>query len=276
MRCKAGSGWVLLDRANRDPSKALSATPQKPSSTGTSMELEKIAIKGSEARLRAQEILARWKSNSPDLVKMIEHAIDRVPYFKTSSEFALSRQFTVSDELRKLCPGLEVKTAILYLPKFGSIVSEPLWNSLDADTQAGLLIHEALRQIQFAYQYGTKNGDLEAITAHLMDGDPAQQPWPQDSPHIQGMLRRYFQAWRSYRKQFGSNAPSDPKQMCSAQAISDVSKLMDSCMFALAISANLSTNDVIEEHQVGRTEKDLHALWKQLVDRKLLSAQKQD
>lgn len=270
IRCDKNSPWVLLDRVNRNPS-LLTPLPIRASAAvggAKAAQLQEFEIKNTEAYSRAREILARWKDASPALTRMIEDAMGSVPYLRTSSAFALSPQFTLAPEAKRKCPKLEIQTSILYLPKYGSIISAPYWDALDVDTQAGLLIHEAFRQVQMGYLYHTENGDLEAVTAQLIDGDPKEKPSPDQSSHIRGKLRNYLDAWGTYRSAGG--AESDPKEACSHPGSKP--QLVDFCALSLAISLNLELNDLINQNQIRRTrsEKELQALWQKLVDEKFL------
>jgi hypothetical protein len=254
VRCTSENDWAVLDLANATPALAM----QNPSAhSRESLSGERITpfrIQETPAFKLARERLSLWAENSPQLVSMVKNAMERVPYFKVQAPLRRLPEYTVSAALRVQCPRAEIKTAILFLLKYGSFVSEPLWSSLSVETQSALLVHEALRQVQITYQYHIENGDLEALVAQIMLGDPKSNTRLQDSDLIKGRLHSYFQAWASYRA--ASERPCPDKSQ---------TKPSDLMMFALASSFVQDLNDTFDLAQMRRAaSKPTGELWKEL------------
>lgn len=249
VRCSNQQSWRLLDRVNRNP-ELLTGISKKVISEKKEegKELQRINTSELPAFSRATEMLDRWQDDSPQLVKMIDQAMRNVPYFFVNRGLSLSEQFTLANEAKAKCENLEVKTAIRFLPKYGSFISNPLWSSADLDTQAGLLIHEALRQVQITYEFDIKNEDLENITASLVDGLPDPDRRLQESSSVKGMLKNYFSGWSMYRALGGKSKGQQPS--CAPSAEQPMS--LDFCIFALAVNFHLDLSSTVDAAQKNR------------------------
>ncbi len=76
---------------------------------------------------------------------------------------------------RSICQKANLQTAILFDNGF-LYISLPVWNKLGLLSQAGLLIHESLRNVQILQQLDGTDADLERLTAKiLMPYDGATQ-----------------------------------------------------------------------------------------------------
>lgn len=279
IRCDDQSPWVLLDRANRNPSllktPAAENTPTTPSPE--LIRIQRVPIAETPAYARAREILKRWAHNSPDLVEMIEEAMIMAPYLRTSSRIQAVPEYTLNPEISRLCPGAKPVTAIHFLPRYGSILSDPLWSAADLDTQAGLLIHEALRQIQLGYYFRSlnpqanpreqfTNADVEAITAQIIDGDPNVAPGPQNSPHIRGRLRRHLDGKRTHRQlnektgRFLDAPPNSSVDPCIPADVT-IDDIKNVAIFRLILMRAAELETAISAHQYLR---DPEQAWREL------------
>ena len=276
VRCSPSDPWVLLDRANQNPQLLKSATPPPaPSGEAATADLQPMDVRSLPAFARASEILDRWSSNSPELVKMIREAMVKATYFRTSGRFTIVPQFTMNPALRRLCPRLEQETGIHFLPKFGSIISDPLWREIDLDTQAGLLIHEALRQIQMAYIFKTANGDLEWITGQLIDGDPKSSPPLQEQPQVNGMFRRLLEGQKTLRILQGSQHQQDRKCESSGNTCPLTREAGELLSLQLVLPFADEINEVLASNQAQRSAQDPKAAWKYLLEQKLIRPEAQ-
>ena len=64
----------------------------------------------------------------------------------------------------------KVRTVILYDPLFGPVIDAQLWNELDLNTQAGLLIHEAFRFLRMVHPSAITERQLQHLTAAILSG----------------------------------------------------------------------------------------------------------
>lgn len=197
-----GGAWVLLDRLSIDPK--YDPGPAAPSSTrpappsGEDFRLARLDAGYSSAFEGALKVIDRWKPGSPTLARILEETIRRMGYSRTSSTFAeLPEHLNVPDLTRKAHPGLKVRTVILYVPKYGSIISEPIWRQLDLETRIGLVIHEALRQLQGPYGYTDLDDKaLQRLTGTLMYTDPGKTGTLERLPYLTPELLRLTDALR--------------------------------------------------------------------------------
>ncbi len=68
---------------------------------------------------------------------------------------------------RSICQKANLQTAILFDNGF-LYISLPVWNKLGLLSQAGLLIHESLRNVQILQQLDGTDADLERLTAKIL------------------------------------------------------------------------------------------------------------
>jgi len=106
---------------------------------------------------------------SIELIILIKTALSRMRYVRVPFLFNTQQRFVIPQNLKM--KKAQIRTAILYLDKFGAFISTPVWDDLDPETQAGLFIHEAIRQIQFQYGFhDLTDANLQYITALIVDG----------------------------------------------------------------------------------------------------------
>lgn len=122
--------------------------------------------------LIASRSTGRASTPTTEITKLIRQALNRMAIMRTSYAFKTISRYSLPKRLAKEKP--EIVTAILYHNGFGAFISSPIWDQLSRETQAGLLIHEALRQIQFQYGFSDLDDEhLQAITATLVDRSPS-------------------------------------------------------------------------------------------------------
>lgn len=206
MQLTPGGPWVLLDRVASDPAytppSSQSANPASTFSPVFSADtpLKAISIQDSPAYELAMKKLESWKVNSPELVRMIRLTMSQMAYYQTSERIdAIPSQYSLPDQFKK--NQTKILSAILYLPDCGSIISAPIWNQLDAETQAGLLIHEALRQIQGAHQFTDfSDAQLENVTDQILDHDPKTSPDLETPEKVGGKLASVLELEKPARR----------------------------------------------------------------------------
>lgn len=177
----------LLDRLDFNPGLANRQNPAPLASTdlpsippGRQPELGPLLASDQKAFAIARERLHKWEKyfyitnqrESLLLVAQIEYAMDHMSYLRTTHTFSIPPSFELEPKLRARHP--TVSAAILYTPKFGAIISGPAWDAADHETQAGLLIHESMRQLQGGFEglSGVTDRNIQDITALIMDSDP--------------------------------------------------------------------------------------------------------
>ena len=95
-----------------------------------------------------------------------------LPYMRTTHTFA-THQYYLPPEVQNL--NYVIQTAILYTEEYGSVISGAAFDILDLETQAQLLIHESIRQLQFAYHFTMDNKSLQDLTALLLEPPQADK-----------------------------------------------------------------------------------------------------
>lgn len=123
----------------------------------------------------AKRTLEIWKAAfidhqaaSLELILLIEQAIDRMSFLRTTHRFRIMPRYVLPPTLSRR--KFEIETAVLYVPEYGAILSAPAWDALDVETQAGLIVHESLRQVQNLYGFtDLSDAQLQVITAVIMD-----------------------------------------------------------------------------------------------------------
>lgn len=175
---------ILLDRLTLNPDLASAPVSDEAerSEVPTSGQPEIGSLIASDQRAfdLAREKFEAWKTRlvakqkpSLLLLAMIQDAMDNMSYLRTTLEFKEISRYDLAPSLKARHP--EVKTVILYAPHYlGALISTPEWDACDTETQAGLLVHEAMRQVQGAYQFNDLTDEqVQAITAMIMDVAPS-------------------------------------------------------------------------------------------------------
>lgn len=163
----------LADENNCEaqPSAPVAAGPE----VGPLLEADRAAFDLASEKLDAWIVrLSGAQQTSSELVQMLKQNLTRVTYSRTSHRFKVPPRYYLPESIRGKNGNIE--TAILFLDLYGAFISAPVWDSLDVETQAGLLIHEAFRQFQF--QYGFKDitdKQIQMVTATIMLNEPSAQ-----------------------------------------------------------------------------------------------------
>jgi len=135
-----------------------------------------------EIREIALHRVSNWRmqfDSSPDvswaLLSLLEEVIRSMSFTKVDLRFKVLPRHYLPSQIREECPN--VQTAILFLQSRGAIVSSPVWDPLDINVQVGLVIHEALRQIQVIYlngfsEPGLTDTQIQGITGQIMVLEP--------------------------------------------------------------------------------------------------------
>lgn len=136
--------------------------------------LHTFKIQDDPAFERAAKRLELWESDpqSSALILAIRNTIKNTFYFSTRQTLPLLSQYDLdsADETVSL---KDLKTVVLYHPKVGAVFSVPTYSKMDDLSKAALIIHEALRQIQFAYgETQFTNATLQEITARIFLSKP--------------------------------------------------------------------------------------------------------
>lgn len=115
------------------------------------------------------DLLARWSTKSGQAVRILQAALNSTRFIfidrdfnYQDSQFYLPEIFNAQFEERK--------TAALYLPPYGVIISKPRFEKLSRTNQIGLLTHELFRNLQITYKLKISNQDLQRLTVQLIKG----------------------------------------------------------------------------------------------------------
>ncbi|MGE0615739.1 MAG: hypothetical protein AB7P04_08855 [Bacteriovoracia bacterium] len=157
---------------------------------------------------RASERLELWRKHSPVLMGMIADALKGMDWLYTpyavevlpgtrSASAPLSAVLAaapsvsqawpwfdreVFTELQQRWPEAQVANTAIYDTRVGARFALPIWNQLGERSRAGLLVHEALRHVQLAYESWLPDFNLYVITAVIMLVDPDDAPESLDNP----------------------------------------------------------------------------------------------
>lgn len=120
------------------------------------------------SKLKAYQIakaaLDKWKTNSPIVVNFINDALENMPFVYT--------QFKQNSPNKKLNPNIKIQNVVVYHKNFGARISAPVFNSLGLQSQAALLIHEALRHVQITYNQDVDTDSIIQLTKQIITGEP--------------------------------------------------------------------------------------------------------
>lgn len=109
------------------------------------------------------------ETGSEHSMALLEQALRSMTFYKTPSE--IHRLLRIAIPTGSNCRTENLRTVVRYSD--GSVnISIPEWNKLGRQSQAGLLIHEGLRQLQLLYQLGGSDFQLERLTPLILYGNP--------------------------------------------------------------------------------------------------------
>lgn len=118
-----------------------------------------------------QQRLEIWKENSPVMVSMFEKSLKQAIWRFTPLVLEETGSYVLPPQIR----GGKVFTAIIYTEKYGAWISIPIWNQVGDFTQAGLLLHEAGRQMQIDWNIELTNQEIQDIVARIMLETPNRE-----------------------------------------------------------------------------------------------------
>ena len=145
------------------------ASPFKRTSNIEHFKMDQFDIRLEPAYALVQDRLAVWNSSSPALIKALQETLQHTFYRFTFRNLGLIHEYSAPSSV----PETSLKTAVFYHPQIGAVFSAPIVNQMGDASQAGLIIHEALRQIQMAYgESGMSNQLLQEVTAQIVLSEP--------------------------------------------------------------------------------------------------------
>jgi len=169
-----GQRPVLLDLYLRDPAftdtSTFSSRPRGCGGTANRLGYGRFDIHNEPAFVLVKRRLALWKSSSPALIESIEQTIEHTFYLFVLGNLPLIERFHLPEGFDRRQVRLE--TIVLYDKSYGAIFSDRLYSRLGDRSKAGLIIHEALRQIQIAYDDRMSEKSLQEATARILMDQP--------------------------------------------------------------------------------------------------------
>lgn len=102
-----------------------------------------------------------------ELINLVRESINNMFYLRTSKHLIPNDKVFLPENLKLLNP--IITTVIHYDRHFGVLISSPIWDTLSTETQAGLIIHEGMRNIQLHYIAQLSEQQIQKITAIILD-----------------------------------------------------------------------------------------------------------
>lgn len=132
-------------------------------------------LKEIEAHLKLwRDTLASGRSiesvASSILVERMLKTLNTMPFIATPWNFKTRKEFSIPDDISK---NIVVRTAVLYTPYCGYMLSLPIWKKLSVSTKKVILTHELLRRNQMMYgSFVFGQEALQTIVSQLMYSAP--------------------------------------------------------------------------------------------------------
>lgn len=200
----------LLDFVAMDTNyKSSSAEGEKirPSAVARALGTDELDVKTLKAYKRALQLARSWGQEDEGTRRISNLLVSAIK----SNEF--SQSVYIYNRPVKGCPVPQsltgkVHAGVYYDDKVGALLFLPVWNRLDAESQAGLLVHEALRMIQVSMESGMSNRAIQLITASVVRG----------SPSVKQVLQAYGEFGELIQKQIQSRQflVQEQKNLCIA------------------------------------------------------------
>lgn len=188
-----GSPAILLDLFVANPQfqdnyadqKARELKVKQISSSFVDRKLPLYYVKASEQTVYPFVLnrLAVWKKTSPEVVSTIEEALNTMEFW-VGEDLKPQQRYVIPQQLLSDFPRMSIETGAAFSPVLGgAMLSMKIWNQFGIYSQAGLMIHEALRQIQMVEQKYTRAEEqgqtltdetIQRITARIMFAEPHQ------------------------------------------------------------------------------------------------------
>ncbi len=171
---------VLLDFLEIDPNFKESRNPSLKAELPTTrfakvVGYETLSVKNLRAYSKVKAKMASWKINSPaelsELFERTENAIDKMQFTYTPFRLKVVPEYSMPDGVQ--IESDQMISAVIYKSYEGARISSPVWDSIGVLTQEGLLVHEALRNLQISGQAKMGNSILQKLTAILILETPS-------------------------------------------------------------------------------------------------------
>jgi hypothetical protein len=135
------------------------------SEAGIQLGMAPVKVLTAKLESRLEVIFQKHQATSPKTIKLLKDSIKSIYFFGTQIGFrrAIGAEWTEGH----ICSANNTRAAVYYSNGF-AILSIPIWNSLDLESQVGLLIHEGLRHIQLFLGHNGTDLDLQRITRDLV------------------------------------------------------------------------------------------------------------
>lgn len=165
---------ILLDLAVNDPTlvdrRGADASQLQDSPASRHLGLDYQDMTRDPAYRHALQRIKAWEGGASRKTTLtIEQALSQLIFAKTSYRFGAPERAAIPPG--SACGDGHTRQVIQYVDSI-AVISIPTWNELGLVSQSGLLIHEALRQIQIYDGYHGTDAELEQVTAHIEDNDP--------------------------------------------------------------------------------------------------------
>lgn len=139
-------------------------------------------VRSTESFKVASSKVNQWLTNSPVVAKLILQALSSMQFKCVNHGIELSRTYEGNIDANS------VRTAVLYHKQHGAILSVPVWERLGLKSQAGLLVHEALRHISIQYGLALSHISIQNLTAQIFFAQPSAGNSLDDESLLSGHL----------------------------------------------------------------------------------------
>jgi hypothetical protein len=117
--------------------------------------------------------LQAWEKNSPVVVNLIRVAMRAMEWTYTPFNQRLCGEAKTANDQLNL--GLPMESAVVFRKDVGASISAQVWNGMGGYSHGGLVVHEALRHVQFMIGESMDYTVLMNVTAKIMLENPEQQ-----------------------------------------------------------------------------------------------------
>ena len=266
--CIKSQNSVLVDLVAYDPTFQDSAgSPQvKFGNIGEALGYELHSASEFEAYPLAMEKLKQWESNSPFTIGLIEEALQNLKWRITEHALATPDE-TYSSPAQNLTACQNITPVVTYTNLLGAVTDLNMLNRLGKTSQSALLIHEALRRVQFLYSEGQSTENLQKITATVMLADPASAQTLDSEAYLSGDLLKNAQSKGSIKARrislFKQACALDSSySFCSTTIPTDglLAFQLDNRMFEVLNATCMATTDTNQTTRIDRVAQGVYDL----------------
>jgi len=156
------------------------------------IHLENLSLQSSSLEAKIMDRLKLWEKNSPELITLIKTALKGIFFYYTDYKFKRKDDSQYIPSSMSSIKKTDLTSIAFYEKDFGVLLSKPVFESLDEESQAGLILHEVIRhmQIQYGYQMSTKS--LQTLTAKILLESPAENESLDEAPYLDGKLQQFI------------------------------------------------------------------------------------